>query len=284
MFTEIQIQRIEIAIHAKNLSSVKHLITQESLTENQIIFDSRGLLYVIANQKLLHQLEPEDLTQENLELKDEEDITIFHLAARNGQLNCIPTEFLTQKNLTLKNNKGYTPLHWAIGSGTLDQVPAKVITLENLSITANNKHTVMHNAAASGNLKQIPENLWEKELLFFKSDVDYTPIHWAARNGYLDQIPPKILKQITKEDLQLKDTSGQNVIHEAYYKRNLTRLVILFPKIPWEFFEANLTSFALTKNHKNTLNEAKTVHNEVKQEWAKACVIEKLNKKPNNLK
>lgn len=145
----------------------------------------------------------------NLHVQDENDNTLLHLAAAQGDLNKI--DKLIKRHLYLleaKNKFGSTPLHYATWLGQSSIVEYLMEQGADIKTKDIYDQTLMHAAAWNDNLKLV-KYFFKKGLSLEEKDLNgNTSLLSAVKNNHLNIVKFLVIKGA---DIAVHDNEGNNI-------------------------------------------------------------------------
>lgn len=161
-------------------------------------------LHEIAKTKNLWK---KNFTKEDLDQKDRNGNTVWHISAANKTLQYISASFFTEETLKLRNNDKDTICHIAACNGDIKKIQRHLLTGEILNQKNKFSETVWYLATYSNTLTYIPQRLFTEDV-FSKDDTLWNIV---AKNKSIRDIP---LHLVTKNLLTLKDLSGDKLFSD----------------------------------------------------------------------
>jgi ankyrin repeat protein len=211
-----------------NMSNIKRYEILQKTKGNEKRFELNKQLYtaVLAgrNEVIEHLIKDgADLySQEGKELRqyDNEENTLLHIAARNGDLDIVKLLISLGTQIDVKNRRLQTPLLWAIHNGHLAVVNFLIEKGADILTQENEGDTPLSWAAYTGQLRII-ERLLECpniNINIEKKEGAYnTPLHWASYNGHTEIVRLLIAKGADfKKKNDMGDTPLDCAIHNGH--------------------------------------------------------------------
>lgn len=137
--------------------------------------------------------------------------SLFHIAARNGQLGQVPKKLITQEHLMLAAAHGKTVMGACAEGRHIEQIPKEFLTEDNLC--AHGDPPVIHTLATKGDLDKIPKHFLNQRVLQTLDKQKNSVFHLAAENDQIHQIPSELL---TDDNLLEQNNNGYSVLDLMY--------------------------------------------------------------------
>lgn len=196
----------------------------------------------------------EALGEDSLVIRDYEDSTPLHLAARYGHIDICKILILTtrgEKMLVSTNIRGYTPLHLAAKSGYIDICKMLVLKMHREDVLGGVDYygyTAFHLASVSErNALSILElfcNHFKFSELLAQSKDGNTALHLAINHGTLEVID-FLLARMTAEQIQLENVEGISALALATKAENNSRI----ESGEWVYIEEKVDDFLVVIEH-----------------------------------
>ena len=159
------------------------------------------------------------ITTEMLNEKNEDEDSVWHIAAEKNGLKHIPAELFTIESMNIKNRHDETVWHVAAEYDTLKAIPKHLLTIEALNLENNDADTVLHISVFNNNFNSIPQHLLTKKAFFKKNLLGIEPFTYIA-NGInaIRDLPTHI---IGDDLLAMKNLDGDSLFNDtdkAYIK------------------------------------------------------------------
>lgn len=209
---DIRKQRAISKITSKNYEATFYNFDNPS-EEDLLKEDGTMVLYSIMHHTF-STLPKKSITQKVLLQKSTKDgIPMINLLAqmahsipdlkRNNPFKNIPKEVLTEELLSTRGAKGETVYHELADSKLLNLLPKELITRKSLLLDSKIHGTVLHKVCMN-EPHLIPKDITIDDLLV-KDDVNFTPLHCWACSNYWTDIPERFL---TKDSIGVRDMDG----------------------------------------------------------------------------
>lgn len=205
-----------------------------------------GKLHEKAKKRTLKSVK--SITAEMLNERDENNNTVWHLAAEYGSLKDIPSHLFTEEVLKKVNSSENSVWKIATEYNALKDIPKHLFTTEAMAQKSRYGDTVLHLAAYFDVLKDIPSHLLTPEAMTEKGAHDRTVWHIAKQNNTL----PKVLKMIPNnlislEMLSLKDAHGVLIFNKHSIEQRYITNIVELPE--------GLKAFVAENNHLDIKDE-----------------------------
>ena len=208
--TKSEARKIEEAVEASDLETVKRLIKRKKIDPNQIKYIEHHftLLHLAArHSKDSRVIEALIKAGTDINTKDLEGDTALHIAARFNNEPATRALIEGGGDLTIQNNWGETALHIAANKNFRDIAKVLIETKnKNILIIKNNQGDTALFIAVRGNFRSLAKDLTEDTPLSVQDKQGNTVLHLAIKENFRD-----IVKDLIEANapLAIKDTQGK---------------------------------------------------------------------------